>query len=66
MNQQQNMIVAAVLAALGLYLLFAPKEFKAQYLPSAIVEQPELYHQIAGAVSIAAAYYFYKGQKFAF
>ena len=60
---QQNLLIAAVLAAIALFAMFAPREMKVAYLPAIVSSQSDLVHQVAGAAVLVAAYYFYNDQK---
>jgi hypothetical protein len=60
---QQNLLIALALAALGLFALFASREMKAQYLPALISDQSDLIHQLLGGALLLGAYYFYNDQK---
>lgn len=59
---QQNLIIAVVLAALGLFAMLAPREMKEAYLPQLVSSQSDLVHQVLGAALLVAAYYFYNDQ----
>lgn len=60
----QNLAVAVVLAALGLFAIFGSREMKEQYLPGFVSSQSDLVHQLLGAALLLGAYYFYNDQKF--
>jgi hypothetical protein len=60
---QQNLFIAVVLAALGLFAAFAPREMKEAYLPQFVSSQSDLVHQVLGAAVLVGAYYFYNDQK---
>jgi hypothetical protein len=61
---QQDLFIAVLLAAIGLFAAFAPREMKEAYLPQIISSQSDLVHQVLGAALLVGAYYFYNGQKF--
>ena len=60
---QQNLIIAVVLAALGLFAMLASREMKESYLPEFVSSQSDMVHQLLGAALLVAAYYFYNDQK---
>lgn len=60
---QQNLFIAVVLAAVGLFAALAPREMKEAYLPKFVSSQSDLVHQLLGAALLVGAYYFYNDQK---
>ena len=55
---QSDMVVYS-LVAVGLFLLFAPDQYKT-FIPSTVTSQQQ---QIVAVVALLAAYYYYNGEK---